>query len=69
MDLFEQQDADLFASWGVDYLKEDWCNIPFSSFPGQSHQQPHDGAAQHYIGVEIQSRLQFAESAAYRTPY
>ena len=35
----EQQDADLFASWGVDYLKYDWCNIPFSSFPGQSHQQ------------------------------
>jgi alpha-galactosidase len=35
----EQQDASLFASWGVDYLKEDWCNIPFSSFPGQSHQQ------------------------------
>jgi alpha-galactosidase len=35
----EQQDASLFASWGVDYLKEDWCNIPFSSFAGQSHQQ------------------------------
>ena len=35
----EQQDANLFASWGIDYLKEDWCNIPFSSFPGQSHQQ------------------------------
>jgi alpha-galactosidase len=35
----EQQDASLFASWGVDYLKYDWCNIPFSSFPGQSHQQ------------------------------
>ena len=35
----EQQDASLFASWGVDYLKEDWCNIPFSSFPGQSNKQ------------------------------
>jgi alpha-galactosidase len=35
----EQQDANLFASWGVDYVKYDWCNIPFSSFPGQSHQQ------------------------------
>jgi alpha-galactosidase len=35
----EQQDANLFASWGVDYLKYDWCNIPFSSFPGQSHEQ------------------------------
>ena len=35
----EQQDANLFASWAVDYLKYDWCNIPFSSFSGQSHQQ------------------------------
>ncbi len=35
----EQQDARVFASWGVDYVKYDWCNIPFSSFPGQSHQQ------------------------------
>src|SRR4051812_31105299 len=35
----EQQDARSFASWGVDYLKYDWCNVPFSSFPGQSHQQ------------------------------
>ncbi|HEX6520297.1 MAG TPA: ricin-type beta-trefoil lectin domain protein [Streptosporangiaceae bacterium] len=35
----EQQDASLFASWNVDYLKYDWCNVPFSSFPGQSHQQ------------------------------
>jgi alpha-galactosidase len=35
----EQQDANLFASWGVDYVKYDWCNIPFSSFPNQTHQQ------------------------------
>jgi alpha-galactosidase len=35
----EQADARLFASWGVDYLKYDWCNVPFSDFPGQSHQQ------------------------------
>jgi alpha-galactosidase len=35
----EQQDATLFASWGVDYLKYDWCNIPFSSFSGESHEQ------------------------------
>ncbi|WP_460343552.1 glycoside hydrolase family 27 protein [Actinoallomurus acanthiterrae] len=35
----EQQDARLFASWGVDYLKEDWCNIPFGDFSGRSHQQ------------------------------
>jgi alpha-galactosidase len=35
----EQQDADLFASWGVDYLKYDQCNIPFANWPGQTHQQ------------------------------
>ena len=23
---FEMQDAKLFASWGIDYLKYDWCN-------------------------------------------
>jgi alpha-galactosidase len=35
----EAQDARTFASWGVDYLKYDWCNIPFGDFPGQTHQQ------------------------------
>jgi alpha-galactosidase len=33
------QDAQAFASWGVDYLKLDWCNLPFQDFPGQTHQQ------------------------------
>jgi alpha-galactosidase len=28
----EYQDAQQYASWGVDYLKEDWCN----TLPGQS---------------------------------
>jgi alpha-galactosidase len=23
---FEKQDADLYASWGIDYLKYDWCS-------------------------------------------
>ncbi len=35
----EAQDAAAFASWGVDYVKYDRCNIPFGDFPGQSHQQ------------------------------
>jgi alpha-galactosidase len=38
----ETHDADTFASWGVDYLKYDWCSgksVPFSSFPGQSRDQ------------------------------
>jgi alpha-galactosidase len=35
----EAQDAATFASWGVDYLKYDRCNIPLAAFPGQSEQQ------------------------------
>lgn len=38
----ETQDANLFASWGVDYLKYDWCNghsTPFTDFPGKTHDQ------------------------------
>lgn len=23
----EQQDANLFAAWGIDYVKHDWCNV------------------------------------------
>jgi alpha-galactosidase len=34
----EAQDAATFASWGVDYVKYDRCNIPFGDFPGQSPQ-------------------------------
>jgi alpha-galactosidase len=33
------QDAKTFASWGADYLKLDWCNVPFGDFPGETHQQ------------------------------
>jgi len=35
----EAQDAATFASWGVDYVKYDRCNIPYSEFPGESEQQ------------------------------
>jgi alpha-galactosidase len=35
----EAQDAATFASWGVDYVKYDRCNIPFDAFPGQSPAQ------------------------------
>jgi alpha-galactosidase len=34
-----QQDADTFASWGVDFVKVDWCNVPFADFPGLTQQQ------------------------------
>ena len=25
---FDQIDANAYAEWGIDYLKEDWCNVP-----------------------------------------
>ncbi len=34
-----QQDADAFASWGIDFVKVDWCNVPFGDFPGLTQQQ------------------------------
>ncbi|MHA7986702.1 NEW3 domain-containing protein [Rathayibacter sp. CAU 1779] len=36
------QDADLFASWGVDYVKLDGCNVP--SVAGQTDAQTYDQA-------------------------
>jgi len=35
----EAQDAATFASWGVDYVKYDRCNIPYGDFPGASQEQ------------------------------
>ena len=37
-----QQDAETFASWGVDYLKLDGCNVP--SVPGQTAEQTYQYA-------------------------
>jgi alpha-galactosidase len=34
-----QQDANLYASWGVDYLKLDYCNQPLDQFPHKSRAQ------------------------------
>ena len=34
-----QQDAATFASWHVDYVKLDWCYVPYSRFPALTHQQ------------------------------
>lgn len=39
-----QQDANLFASWGVDYVKLDGCNVP--SVSGQSTEQTYRAAYQ-----------------------
>ena len=32
---FEEQDARTFASWGIDYLKYDYCNAPEDSAPAR----------------------------------
>ncbi len=34
-----QQDANLYASWGIDYLKLDYCNQPLGQFPHRSPAQ------------------------------
>ena len=31
------RDASSFASWGVDYVKLDWCDVPYTVFGGLSH--------------------------------
>jgi alpha-galactosidase len=31
----EREDAETFVSWGIDYLKQDWCHVPFEDFPGR----------------------------------
>ncbi|WP_405149619.1 NPCBM/NEW2 domain-containing protein [Sphaerisporangium sp. NBC_01403] len=35
----ESADGVQIASWGVDYLKYDWCSIPAADFPGKNVQQ------------------------------
>jgi alpha-galactosidase len=34
-----QQDADQYASWGVDYLKLDYCGQPLDRYPGKTQSQ------------------------------
>ena len=34
-----RQDAATFASWGVDYIKLDWCYLPYKDYPSLNHQQ------------------------------
>ena len=54
----ETQDAATFASWGVDYLKLDWCYIPYHEFPHMSHQQ---------VAVELAARMAAAIHATGRS--
>jgi alpha-galactosidase len=50
----EQQDADLYASWGIDYLKYDLC-----SFIGDvmQKQAPHDNAAQMRLMIAAYDKM------------
>jgi alpha-galactosidase len=34
-----RQDAATFASWGVDYIKFDWCYVPYKDYPSMTHRQ------------------------------
>jgi alpha-galactosidase len=52
-----RQDAATFASWGVDYLKLDWCNIPFLEFPGMNHRQ---------VGELLATQMRLAITATHR---
>lgn len=37
---YETVDALTFAEWEVDYLKQDWCHVPFDeAFPGMTHRE------------------------------
>jgi alpha-galactosidase len=59
------QDAKQFASWGVDYVKLDYCNQPLDQFPGKTQAQ----VAQIVYGEASQALLHsgrpmvFSESA------
>src|SRR5712692_674506 len=33
------QDAAMFASWGVDFIKVDWCYVPYGDFPHLNERQ------------------------------
>lgn len=35
----ERADTATFASWGVDYLKADWCSVPYRDFPNYTHDE------------------------------
>jgi alpha-galactosidase len=35
----EKRDVDTFASWGVDFVKVDWCAVPYNDFPGMTKQE------------------------------
>jgi hypothetical protein len=39
---YDAIDAQDFADWGVDYLKDDWCGVPLSDVPGATRDDKAD---------------------------
>src|SRR5215469_16819640 len=39
---YDSIDAQDFANWGVDYLKDDWCNVPLADVPGATRNDKAD---------------------------
>ncbi len=50
----EQQDADMYASWGIDYLKYDLCSFHRDVMEKQA---PHDGAAQMKLMIAAYEKM------------
>jgi alpha-galactosidase len=53
-----RQDAALFASWGVDYVKLDWCYIPFRLYPYMSAAQLSENLAKKFADAMAASGRQ-----------
>jgi alpha-galactosidase len=51
-----QQDAAMFAAWGVDYVKFDWCWIPFRSYPHMSHRQVSEMLARQMAAAMVSTK-------------
>ncbi len=50
-------DAATFASWGVDYIKLDWCYVPYRNHPKMTHRQLNEMlAAQMSSALAVTSR-------------
>ena len=50
-------DAATFAAWGVDYIKLDWCYVPYKAHPRMTHRQLNDMlAAQMDAALAITAR-------------
>jgi len=50
---YDAIDAADYAAWGVDYLKDDWCNVPLADVPGATR---NDKAA--YLYTQMSQALQ-----------